>query len=472
MKHILMLSSLVTLAVLAGCSSDPAPVVSDPTKDSSGSENLTIAARKPGSLDLTFGKLPFDLRGTGTVTTAIGSSNDKAKAVALQTNGKIVVAGSSATPSGEEFALVRYNINGAVDTTFGSGGKIVTSLAQHYNLGRALGIQSDGKIVLGGSIWTGYSTDFALLRYNTNGSVDTTFGSGGVVQNNWVPGPPPPGGFYYGYGGGVESLAFQPDGKIVVAGTYFVDPSVGSYEYFFAVVRYNANGSLDTSFGTGGITKTATYPGFRSHATSMVLQPNGKIVVAGYDTPQDDSTSDMAVVRYNTNGSLDTSFDGDGIARVGFLGYSFDYANAVKIQSNGKIVLAGYSNANGTNDFALARLNTNGSLDSKFDSDGILTTPIGLGSDAATSVEIQSDGGIVVGGKAEIASSFDFALVRYKSNGSLDTAFGSSGKVTTAFGGRYEGANALGIQSDDKIVLAGAGFNGTQDVFALARYNP
>jgi uncharacterized delta-60 repeat protein len=472
MKHVLM--TLVSLAVLAGCSSNPAPVVPNPVEMSGGSDDLKMTATTPGSLDLTFGKLPFELRGTGKVTTAIGSSSDEAFAVAVQTDGKIVVAGNSSTAGGREFALVRYNPKGSVDTTFGSGGKIVTSLAVHYNLGRALGIQSDGKIVVGGSIYTGNpGANFALLRFNTNGSLDTTFGSGGIVQTNWNPGTPVAGGFYYSYGGSVAGLAIQPDGKIVIAGTRYLDPSVGSYQYFVTTMRYNTNGSLDTSFGTGGITTTSTYPGFRSHATSMSLQSDGKIVVAGYDTPPDGSTSDMAVVRYNTDGSLDTSFDIDGIARVGFLGVSRDYANAVKIQSDGKIVLAGYTDAIAQRDFALARLNTNGSLDTSFNDDGLAITSIGTSHDVATSLGIQSDGKIVAGGYGFFNSTEnDFAMVRYNTNGSLDTAFGVNGRVTTVFGSGIDKANALGIQSNGRIVLAGRSFDGTQDVFALARYNP
>jgi uncharacterized delta-60 repeat protein len=472
MKHIF--TSLLVLEMLAGCSSDPTPPAGDPVEESSGSQELTIAATTPGSLDLTFGQWAracprCRLIRTGKATTAIGGMFANALAIATLTDGKMVVAGQSA----KGFALARYNINGDLDTTFGSGGKIVNSPAQHLNSGRALGIQTDGKIVLGGSIWTGYSYDFALLRYNTNGSVDTTFGSGGVVQNNWVPSPLPPGGFYRLYGGGVESLAFQPDGKIVVAGTYFANPSGGPVQESFAVVRYNANGSLDTGFGTGGITTTTTYPGYKSTAKSMVLQSDGKIVVAGYDMPPDDSTSDMAVVRYNANGTYDTSFDIDGIARVGFLGYSRDYANAIKIQSDGKIVLAGQTDAIAQENFALARLNTNGSLDTSFDDDGLAITSIGKRQDSATSLGIQTDGKIVAGGVSfGYQTEKDFAMVRYNPDGSLDTGFGVNGRVTTVFGPRIDSANALDIQSNGKIVLAGCSFSDPQTVFALARYNP
>jgi uncharacterized delta-60 repeat protein len=465
MKNVSFLFSMVTLAVLAACSSDPASVASDSTQVED-STNVTASGiclkvvcptpAKPGSLDTTFGQVNIFYPGTGKVITAF-AQKDWANAMAIQADGKLVVAGTQGS-------LVRYNPNGGVDNTFGTAGETILPDASNWVNGPAMGIQSDGTIVVaatyevGSSAASGDPFHFVPGVYlvNPNGTIRSYFLD-----------PCGPVGVCDSFLGG---LVIQSDNKIVLAAS--INVINGSGVSNFAAIRYNPDGSRDTMFGTGGIVSTSTYPGHFGQPTSVAIQSNGKIVVAGFDLPVDDSTSDMAVVRYNSNGSLDKTFDGDGIARVGFLGYSFDYAKAVKIQQNGKIVLAGYSNASGNNDFALARLNTNGSMDNTFDSDGILTTPIGLGNDAATSLGIQSDGKIVVGGKAETTADFDFALVRYKSNGSLDTTFGNSGKVTTSFGPYSEGAKALSIQSDGKIVLAGAGYNGTQHVFALARYNP
>jgi uncharacterized delta-60 repeat protein len=459
MKYVL--TSLIVLAVLAGCSSDPSPVASDPAQATDSTEvtasgiclKVVCPTVKPGSLDTSFGQLYITRPGTGKITTDFQESPDFVTAMAFQTDGKILATGR--VNAGLQSGVARYNRNGSLDSTFGTAGKVTTNFKQDMY---ALGVQSDGKIVLAGQstvyVGGGPTFRFALIRLNPNGSEDVTFGSGvagpGVVETSLGTGR------YAAY-----SLMIQPDGKIVVA---------GSGDQFIAV-RYNPNGSLDNTFGTGGIVRTTTYPGHTSRATSMALQSNGKIVVAGFDQPTDSSTSDMAVVRYNANGSLDTRFDGDGIARVGFVGYSSDYANAVKIQSNGKIVLAGYSNANGTNDFAVARLNTNGSRDTTFGSNGILTTPLGSAEDIATGLGIQSDGKIVVGGSSNNSYDDDFAVVRYNTNGSLDSSFGI---VTTAFGYDNDNANAMGIQTDGKIVLAGGMESGNVNFtdFALARYNP
>jgi uncharacterized delta-60 repeat protein len=479
-----MLTSLMVLAVLAGCSSNPVPVASDSTQVED-STNVTASGfclkvvcptpAKPGSLDTSFGQLNIFQPGTGKVTTAIGG-NASANAVAFQVDGKIVVAGSG---FGEyAFKLARYNSNGSLDTTFGSAGKVNTVPPEqpnsvHSTYVTSVGIQPDGKIVIGGGI----GEDFAVARYDTNGSLDGSFGSDGIVRTNWVPEPDPGVLGYYFNGGNVRGLVVQPDGKILVTGTYNRNP-ISPYanvpdQAFVTVVRYNQNGSLDTSFGSTGYVHTTTYPGYFSVATSIALQSDGKIVVSGFDAPNS-STSDMAVVRYNANGTYDTSFDIDGIARVGFVGLSSDYANAVKIQSDGKIVLAGHSNASGKYDFAVARLNADGSRDTAFGSNGILTTPIYPAFDRASSLGIQSDGKIVVAGTSSSSGDNQFAMARYNSNGSLDTTFGfyNSGRLRIKFGSNYDNVNALGIQSNGRIVLAGSSFNGTQDVFALARFNP
>ena len=227
------------------------------------------------------------------------------------------------------------------------------------------------------------------------------------------------------------------------------------------MVRQNPNGSNDTTFNFSGTVNTRTYPNFRSTATSLAIQADGKIVVAGHDGPHDGSTRDFAVVRYNPNGSLDTSFDGDGIARVGFVGYSKDYATGVKIQSDGKIVLAGYSDVGllVSNDIAVARLNTTGSLDNTFGTGGRVTTSVGFKTeDIVNSLVIQADGKIVVAGKTRNSLVYyneDAMLVRYNTNGSLDSSFGISGVVTTEFkSGNNDGFKTVTIQNG-RILAAG-----------------
>jgi uncharacterized delta-60 repeat protein len=202
-------------------------------------------------------------------------------------------------------------------------------------------------------------------------------------------------------------------------------------------------------------------------AYSVAIQTDGKIVAAGFSR-SGGSNDDFALVRYNTNGTLDTTFDSDGKVTTA-IGSGADIAQSVAIQTDGKIVAAGYSN-NGSNvDFALVRYNTDGTLDTSFDSDGKVTTDIASDNDFAYSVALQSDGKIVVAGHSDNGSNEDFALVRYNTDGTLDTSFDSDGKVTTGIGSEDD-AFSVAIQSDGKIVVAGLRSNGNNRDFALVRY--
>jgi uncharacterized delta-60 repeat protein len=235
----------------------------------------------------------------------------------------------------------------------------------------------------------------------------------------------------------------------------------------FALARYNPNGSLDTSFnGTGKVT-TAIGPSWDS-ANALVRQPDGKLVAAG-DT-DNGSNFDLALARYNPNGSLDTSFNGTGKVTTA-IGSNDEHAYALALQPDGKLVVAGRS-YNGTNDdLALARYNPNGSLDTSFNGTGKVTTAIGSADDAAHALAVQPDGKLVAAGDTRINGQLVVALARYNPNGSLDTSFNGTGKVTTAIGGS-SAAHALVLRSDGKLVIAGTGTNGSQFLFALARYNP
>jgi len=381
----------------------------------------------------------------GKVTTPIGLDGDVAYEVVLQSDGKIVAAGYSYNGTDEDFAVVRYNTDGSLDTTFSGDGKVTTPIGSGFEVAYSVVLQSDGKIVAAGYSDNGTNNDFAVVRYNTNGSLDTSFGTGGIVTT-------PIGSS----GDEGRSVVLQSDGKIVAAG--YSDNGTNND---FAVVRYNTNGSLDTSFGTGGIV-TTPIGSSGDEGRSVVLQSDGKIVAAGYS--HNGTNYDFAVVRYNTNGSLDISFDTDGKVTTP-IGLRNDFAHSVVLQSDGKIVAAGSSD-NGTNyDFAVVRYNTEGSLDTSFGTGGIVTTPIGSSDDDAYSVVLQSDGKIVAAGISDNGTNYDFAGVSYQTDGSLEAI------ITTPIGSSYEVANSVVLQSDGKIVAAGYSHNGTNNDFAVVRYS-
>ncbi|MBA2434942.1 MAG: hypothetical protein H0V54_07660, partial [Chthoniobacterales bacterium] len=234
-----------------------------------------------GDLDPTFGT-------NGKVTTDFGTIIDEARAVAVQPDGKIVTAGATVGGNFFDFALARYNTDGSLDITFGTGGKVTTAFNTNNDEAFAVALQADGKIVAAGFAVIGGTDDFALARYNTNGSLDTTFGTGGKVTT--------------AFGSSIDrahAVAVQPDGKIVAAGRAVI----GGGSFDFALARYNTDGSLDTTFGTGGKVTTACGSS-NDEAFAVALQPDGKIVAAGRVFS---NKEDFALARYNTDGSLDTT---------------------------------------------------------------------------------------------------------------------------------------------------------------------
>jgi uncharacterized delta-60 repeat protein len=382
----------------------------------------------------------------GKVTTDFNNNGDFGRAMALQPDGKIVVGGSTVS-NGTDFALARYNTNGSLDPAFGVGGWTSTDFNGLFDAVRGIALQTDGKIVAAG-ITTNGSTifDFALARYNQDGSLDPSFGAVGKVVTDFS------GGF-----DDADALLVQPDGKIVVAGT--TSPPAGGST--FALARYNTNGSLDLSFGSGGKVSTD----FGAIGLGAALQQDGRIIVVG------SSGGGFATARYNNDGSPDLGF-GSGGRVVTMFASGAGTAYAVTLQSDQKILVAGYS---GFYDFTLARYGSTGDLDSSYGSGGIVITDFYGGSDKGLAVALQTDGKAVVAGSAFTTLGFsDFGLARYDTSGNLDPSFGTSGKVTTDFSGSEDQAWAIAIQTDGKIVVAGYAY---QDRccgffnFALARYN-
>ncbi|MCP4786264.1 MAG: hypothetical protein GY903_19940 [Fuerstiella sp.] len=385
----------------------------------------------------------------GVITTDIIGASDTASSVAIQSDGKIVVAGTQRPNGAPTFAVSRYNTDGSLDTSFDGDGKQTTNFGT-YNYANGMALQGDGKIVVVGTNDYGSHQDFAVSRYNADGSLDSSFdGDGKVVTNIKT----------YESGNGV---ALQSDGKIVVVGKTTYGGGVDYYA--FGMIRYNTDGTLDTSFGGTGKFYTAFAD--QSYANSVTVQPDGKIVTVGNTFAQ----SKLQLARYNADGSLDSSFDVDGKVTTDF-GASSEAAYSVAVQGDGKIVIAGYSYNGSDNDFAVARYNTNGTLDTSFDGDGKVVTDFGSTNDVGKSVAIQSDGKLVVTGY----SGNEFALARYNADGSLDTSFDGDGKLTTAIGSGAFGSS-VALQTDGKIVVAGSTDTGsgnqfTQYDFAVARYS-
>ena len=396
-----------------------------------------------GTLDTTFG--------TSGITTTNITQYAFSNSAAVQVDGKIVVVGQhSPSGNGGSFLIARYNANGTLDATFGTNGITVTSFGTSESA-KSVVIQADGKILVAGYSDVNTIRDFAVLRFNANGILDTSFGTNGITTTNL-------GSYDTGY-----SMALQADGKILVAGQ--TGPSNASN---FAIVRYAANGTLDTSFGTEGITTTDL--GGLDLASSMVVLPNGKILVAGRSVVADMDL--FAIVRYNTNGTVDTGFGSTGITTTSF-NAGGAVGNSMTLQADGKIIVAGgvWLGLGDRWIIAMARYNTDGTLDTSFGTAGTTTTDLNADS-IGSAVAVQLDGKIIVAGNFGATGTwdYDFALYRYNANGSLDTTFDTDGLITTNLGGS-DSASRIVMQADGKIVVVGGTWLNNAYQFALARFN-
>ncbi|MEQ1762533.1 MAG: carboxypeptidase regulatory-like domain-containing protein [Pyrinomonadaceae bacterium] len=413
--------------------------------------SIPVSAQTEGTFDLSFNSAGYRYQD-------YGGALDEAMAVAVQPDGKIISAGyaEGISGTGTDFALARYNADGSVDVSFGAGGRVTTAIGPGSNadVAYAVAIQTDGKIVAAGQAdgIGGSGTDFAVVRYNADGSLDLSFGVGGKVTTPIGPGS---------VTDIANALAIQTDGTIVAAG--YVD-DMGSSGSDYAVVKYSTDGSLEPLFGIGGkVTTPIGADAVGDFARAVVIQPDGKIVAAGYTEDASGDSIGFSVVRYNSDGTLDSSFEGDGkvISTIGS-STTFDIATAVAMQSDGKIVAVGFTEDEFLGaDFAVVRYNADGTPDATFDTDGIATTAIGPGAnfDIGQAVVIQPDGKIIAAGFTDDFGGglgTDLALVRYNANGSLDNAFNTDGKATIDLGGT-EFIRGVAIYSGNRIAVAGGG---------------
>jgi uncharacterized delta-60 repeat protein len=349
-----------------------------------GVGTVTVLATATGICSFTStGTFNAELNGIGYEQLAIGSTT-VIQAIALQPDTKAVVAGSTMENGTNKFIIARYSINGLLDTTFGGSGYVTTDIGGGSSV-YALVVQPDGKIVAGGIGGQG-APNFALARYNPNGSLDTTFGEQGIVRTT------------VGYISNIYALALQVDGKILAAGyCWNLETNI------CALARFNADGSLDTTFGIDGIVTTQV--GNVSQLQTIALQQDGNIIVGGYTT-NDRLHYSSLLMRYDSTGTLDPSFNGTGIV-ITTLTYS-SVINALTLQSDGKIVTGGYDFGALNTTFALARYLPSGTLDTSFGTNGVTLTAIG--DDARiNSLIIQSDGKIVAAGTSDNKA----ALARY-----------------------------------------------------------
>lgn len=400
-----------------------------------------MSAQQAGSLDINFGN------GGSAVIDFTGQTN-KATSLALQPDGKVVVAGNSFNGTNYDFYVVRYNANGTLDNTFNGFGVASADFYGLADMCNAVAIQADGKILLAGSTVpsaTIAGSYIAIARLNGDGTPDTTFGADGTGKAK-----------YLTLDGSAYAIAVQSDGKILIGGVLSGIPTIA---------RLLPNGTLDNSFSGNGYDSQDI--GTVASIRKMVVQPNGKILACGGRS--ETVSPSGAIFRYNNNGTLDTAFSADG---------KIIDANAnnndMALLSDGRIIVAG---TNSDFKMRLRRLLPDGSNDTTFGTSGFVTQSAYANLSQVLGLAVQEDGKYVVAGYSHSGGSEATLLYRFSFDGSTDGSFGTSTQVNGAtlysFGTDSSRANAIAIQPDGKILTAGYQFSpGNSADWVTARWNP
>jgi uncharacterized delta-60 repeat protein len=514
------LSSHVDIAYDVAIDANDKIVLVGSTSDASGSDYVLLRYNTDGSLDSSFD-------GDGNIIADFGTDYDYASRIALQSSGKIVIAGASKTSNDNiDFALARYDINGSIDSSFGTSGKVVKSV-KDIDILSDMKLQSD-KIIIGGhtsDVGIIDGSNNTLLRYTQDGVLDTTFNSTGVINGTIFS----YGGFYIGINNNKITImnsnagampdevhiarylndgsldnSFGNNGKVsldmdvnrIYMSAFVFDTSnnmiIGSsiphnikkttqgnfYNFVknmdFYLIGILNDGSLKSTFGSDGVVYTNIYSS-RDWAHDIVVDIDGEIYVGGT------SDGDFAVVKFGNDGFVDINFAQEGVAVYDIDSGTNDDLKALALQSDRKIIAVGYSEyrATGMSDFALQRFYSNGDLDSNFGIDGTVTTDFGSSYDAAYAVALQNDGKIVVVGQSADSGYNDINVIvaRYLSDGTLDTTFNGNGWVNTDIdSGSIDGGVDVKVQDNGKIIVAATATKYGDSVFgytnfALLRYN-
>jgi len=419
-----------------------------------------------------------------------------------------LVAITANATAGQPGTLDPFWANGSA---LGSG-KLITPIGPRADFASAMAVQPDGKVLV-----AGFCLDIGLCaaRYMSDGTLDPSFGGNGKLPQVFVPNAVNvapslallPGGkfllagtcidlgdndfcvFRFNANGSIDStfgvngsvitpigsaddraraMLTQPDGKIVVAGK-----CNNGVDSDFCAARYLANGTLDASFGSGGKVVTA-FSNRDDAVNAMLLQPDGKLVLVG--SCNNGTSTDVCALRYEINGALDPSFGVSGKLIV-VVGSSFSVAYAVTLQSDGKLLIAAQCVTVSKNDFCTLRYNANGTPDASFGTSGTLVTSVSTGNDFVTAMTLQPDGKLILAGQCAVSGQLDFCAVRFTAAGALDATFGTGGKLTTAISNGATPATsndyvtAMTVQPDGKLLLAGNCRSGTFDKFCIARYD-
>ena len=405
-----------------------------------------LLAQAPGSLDLSFGD-----QGKKIITA--GTGNAFGQGIVISDDGKILIAGIASNGTDNDFVLMRLFSDGNVDPEFGDNGEVFTDFAGLTDIAESIAVDSLDRIVVAGTTDSGDGFWFAVARYWPDGQPDSTFGVNGRVM------------IQVGITAFCKAVVIQPDQKILLGG-YATNPASGTNE--FTLVRLDSNGKPDDTFGDQGIVLTNLEIG-AAVANALTIQPDGKIVQAGQALRDATFRWEIAIVRYHDDGSLDASWDEDGIAFTSIPNVDATI-NTIAIKSNNKIIVGGYSGTAPSNNlFLVARYETSGVPDLLFGDHGIIINSFGAQDNQITDLVLQPDGHIIVAGSSLSGIGDRFSIARLDNGGDLDASFGNGGVVITPIGANA-GIGAIALQNDGKLVVVGESFSTPRFDIVAARY--
>lgn len=407
--------------------------------------SVFLQAQSSTVLDSSFGT-------NGIATNTVQNPHSESEAIAVQADGKMVVAGYSGGNSTSQMSVIRLNADGSLDTTFANQGKLRFNVGNGQSFFKDVKIQSDGKIVLGGYSWaTNFTGNFVAVRLNTDGSFDNTFGNNGIAVLD------------DGKNEVANALMILPDGRILIAG--YTDDN-------FSMAMVKSNGTLDTTFGIGGWTVTPIAGTF-SYARSIARLSTGEIILGGFVYAG--NGTEMAAVKYTANGVIDTTFGDNGVVAFN-IGPSTDFVEGIAVQNDGKILLGGHTYTNNNPlryDIAVVRLNANGTFDNTYGNAGVARARIVENGENYTSkLAILPTGEALIAGKTVDDTQWNACMVRFTTNGTLDPNFGTNGKISLDINNGTDEGRGLAIQDDHKVLLTGNTYDsasGIEKMF-VARY--
>ena len=403
-------------------------------------------AQSPGDPDLTFDS-------DGRQVLSVGAANAFSRATVVQPDGKILVAGVASNGLDNDFAVLRFNTNGSLDTSFGEQGKVFTDFLATTDITESIQLDPLNRILVAGSVDTGDGFAFGIARYTPEGTLDTSFGVGGMAFHK------------IGVTGFCKALVVQADHKPVLGG-YALNPVTGTNE--FALIRFTDEGDLDPLFGQGGIVMTSAIIG-AGVANAMTLQGDGKIVLAGQALNDATFHWEIAIARYHPDGSLDMTWGDEGMLLSGFPQKSFTI-NTVTLDRDKNVLVAGYlGTAPSNNLYALARFDHHGIPDASFGDQGLVMDTYGAQDNEINSLVLQPDGHILIAGTSLSGNADRFAIARLDPTGQKDPSFGTNGVVIETIG-LNDGIEAITLQSDGKLLVTGETFTGTRFDLVVARY--